>query len=124
MGVIRVVDKMPEFVRQNANVMDRAMERMARDILMVANISVPFKTGELQKSGDIERSAQMSYKVWFREEYAAFQERGSRADGSHYVRKYTTPGTGRAFLLNGAQTVGRDTLNYLKQAANNIRLGL
>lgn len=31
-------------------------------------------------------------------EYAAFQERGSRADGSHRVRKYSTSGTGAHFL--------------------------
>ena len=35
--------------------------------------------------------------------YASYQERGSRADGSHVVKNYTTPGTGKDFAKNAVK---------------------
>lgn len=32
--------------------------------------------------------------------YASYQERGQRYDGSHIVKHYTTPGTGKNFARN------------------------
>ena len=48
--------------------------------------------------------------------YASYQERGNRADGSHVVRKYTTPGTGKDFAKNAV----KETLSHVKDFYKNI----
>lgn len=37
--------------------------------------------------------------------YASYQERGMRRDGTHVVRKYTTPGTNKDFAKNAVVKV-------------------
>lgn len=37
--------------------------------------------------------------------YAQYQERGMRADGTHVVKHYTTPGTGKKFAENAVKKV-------------------
>ena len=48
--------------------------------------------------------------------YASYQERGSRADGTHVVRNYTTPGTGKDFAKNAV----KGTLSHVKDFYKNI----
>lgn len=48
--------------------------------------------------------------------YASYQERGSRADGSHVVRNYTTPGTGKDFAKNAV----KGTMSHVKDFYKNI----
>ena len=48
--------------------------------------------------------------------YASYQERGSRADGTHVVRHYTTPGTGKDFAKNAVKT----TLSHVGDFYKNI----
>lgn len=44
--------------------------------------------------------------------YASYQERGMRYDGSHVVRKYTTPGTGKDFAKQAVVRVIKDADRY------------
>lgn len=48
--------------------------------------------------------------------YASYQERGRRADGSHVIRKYTTPGTGKDFAKNAV----KETMSHVKDFYKNI----
>lgn len=48
--------------------------------------------------------------IW-RQPYASYQERGSRADGSHVVKNYTTPGTGKDFAKNSV----KETLKHVEK---------
>ena len=48
--------------------------------------------------------------------YASYQERGSRADGSHIIKNYTTPGTGKDFAKNAV----KETLSHVKDFYKNI----
>ena len=48
--------------------------------------------------------------------YASYQERGSRADGSHIVKHYTTSGTGKDFAKNAV----KGTLSHVKDFYKNI----
>lgn len=48
--------------------------------------------------------------------YASYQERGRRADGSHIIRKYTTPGTGKDFAKNAV----KETMSHVKDFYKNI----
>lgn len=53
--------------------------------------------------------------IW-RQPYASYQERGSRADGSHVVRNYTTPGTGKDFAKDSV----KETLSHVRDFYKNI----
>lgn len=48
--------------------------------------------------------------------YAQYQESGQRADGSHKVKNYTTPGTGAHFAANAVQSVLKRTQAIAKKA--------
>ena len=48
--------------------------------------------------------------IW-RQCYAAYQERGMRADGTHVVKNYTTPGTGKDFAKNAVN----ETLKHVEK---------
>lgn len=113
----RVDDKMDKFISKNDLLMDNALNRMARDIRQVALSTVPYKDGDLFNSAEDTKKAKLKYWVIFNTEYAAYQERGQRKDGSRIVRRYTTPGTGRDYLKNGGRQIAKDSLNYFKQAA-------
>lgn len=122
MGRIIIKDNSKRFVQVTEEVMDKAMGRMAKDVLTVAKIRVPYKSGQLQESGRVDRKGRMKYRIIFDEDYAALQEKGRRADGSHIVRKYTTPSTSKGFLAEGASTVDKNVINYLRQANKDINL--
>ena len=47
--------------------------------------------------------------------YASYQERGSRADGSHVVKNYTTPGTGKDFAKNAVKKTLSDVSKFYKK---------
>lgn len=48
--------------------------------------------------------------IW-RQCYAAYQERGMRADGTHVVKNYTTPGTSKDFAKNAV----KETLKHVEK---------
>lgn len=48
--------------------------------------------------------------------YASYQERGMRADKTHIVKHYTTPGTGKDFAKNAV----KETLSHVKDFYKNI----
>lgn len=121
MGV-RVVDNSRRFMQVSEDVLDIALGRMAKDIKTKASIRVPFKEGTLQQSGKTEKFGPLKHRVSFNTEYAAYQERGQRMDGSHVVSKYSTPGTGRGYLQGAAEDITSKGVNYLKQANQLIKL--
>lgn len=119
--MIKKIDNIKKFVRNNEKIMDTVLGRMSNDIVTIAKITVPFKQGDLMKSGKAERVMSMKHKVVFDTKYASYQERGRRQDGSRVVRNYSTPGTGKDFLKNAGKTVASNALNYLKQGASTVK---
>lgn len=118
MSKVKYVNNFQSFVNSTDNVMEGAIARMSKDTGTIAKIRIPFKGGDLQKSEEQIKVSKLHMKVLFNEEYASYQERGERKDGSRKVRKYSTPGTGKDFLKEAGEKVGRDAVNYFKQAAN------
>lgn len=86
---------------------ESALGAMAESVRGRATITVPRKNGYLAESGRVEGTG-LERSVIFGSSsvpYAAYQERGMRADGSHIVRNYTTPGTGSRYLQNAFESV-------------------
>lgn len=117
-----VKDYIEQFAKRNTQVMDKALGNMARDVKFIAKAYVPRKSGDLQSEIIDERKGMLKHRVLVDKEYAGYQERGARADGSRVVRKYTTPNTGKRYLERAGLKVAKDALNYLKQAVNSFRI--
>ena len=119
-----IKNKMRRFVKQNADVMDSALDRMGEGVKQVAQSQVPYLDGDLHDSAEHKRVSQLRHQVSFgnsKVDYAVYQERGMRADGSRVVRRYTTPSTGKAYLRKAGKTISKDAINYLRQAVQLIR---
>jgi hypothetical protein len=69
-------------------------------MLIDAKNKAPLKTGDLRADSGIESPRPLVKRIYFDKEYAVYQEKGSRRDGTRVVRKYTTAGTGKEFLKN------------------------
>lgn len=75
---------------------------------------VPMDNGDLRTNVDIQTD-----KIVYESPYATYQYYGMRADGSHVVKNYTTPGTGtywdkRMWSAEGSDVL-RQTQNYLNR---------
>ena len=51
--------------------------------------------------------------IW-RQPYASYQERGMRSDGTHVVKNYTTPGTGKDFAKNAVKKTIKQVEKFYK----------
>jgi len=96
MSRITFKDRMPQFKRSLYNVLDDALAEAAKDTLIDAKNSAPFKKGGLRRDSVVSQVAKLRHRVSFNVEYARFQELGG--DNKRTVRNYTTSGTGKSFL--------------------------
>lgn len=119
---VRTIDRSKEFVKENESVMEKAFTRMGGDMVLLTRMFQPYKDGKLSAGTSHKKIGKLKHRVVVDEDHASYQERGKRKDGSHVVRKYTTPNTGAHFLARAGQKIAENTLNYIKQAANSIRL--
>lgn len=120
----KIIDKMNKFIEQNARAMDRAVNRMAVDVERSAKARVPVSPhgGHLRASGMHKKKGFMKYVVVFDKEYAGYQEFGQRKDGSHVVRHYSTPGTGKFYLRDSGRNVAKNAIQYFKQEARSFSI--
>lgn len=75
---------------------------LAEQILQDSEKFVPFSGGSSQSAGGLRESGKVvqgketgEFYVVYDSVYALYQWFGVRADGSHPVKRYTTPGTGK-----------------------------
>lgn len=83
---------------------DLAMYALAEQMLADSEKFVPYSAGSSQSAGNLRESGKVVkgedgvfYLVWDAV-YALYQWYGVRADGSHKVQRYTTPGTGKQWV--------------------------
>jgi len=122
----RVVNKMPQFSRNNEQAMERALSRMRNDIFVLSQFKVPLKDGNLQGSGEQMRMKRLHHRVQYgasgAQDYAAYQHRGRRADGSHVVKNYTTAGTQKNYLSESGKIIASKASSYFKREAESVRV--
>lgn len=116
MGRVILKDEIKRFGEKARITLDFALDNIAKDIVNIAKIYVPYKEGDLFKEIMHEKVAILAHKVVVDSDYAAYQERGKRKDGTHVVRKYTTPNTGAHFLENAANKIVENAVEYIRQA--------
>lgn len=114
----------PAFNDKNAALKDMVTGHMAMDIEVALKTSagMPVKTGAMKSDTRHFRSPNGGFRVEIDKAYAAFQERGRRADGSHMVKHYTTAGTGAGFFTRAIGMVLRNRATYIAEAKRALNL--
>lgn len=87
------------------------------DIHRTSLPKTPMKSSYLRR--DVEKTVvpeTYTGTIIWKVPYASYQEQGSRADGSHVVRNYTTSGTGKDFAKNAV----KGTISHVKDFYKNI----
>lgn len=95
-----------------------AIEAMADAIMKVAKAKAPKLNGPLRNSSHINRISPTSREIVFGGSgvnYAMYQERGMRADGTHVVRHYTTPGTQAHYLEETGDQISKQGIKAYKK---------
>ena len=115
----RIIDHTDRILLKNERIKDRSLASAAQDIETIIKTGgrTPKDKGSLRARTRHEMVSSSRYRVVVPLEYAAFQERGSRFDGSHVVRHYTTPGTGKGWFQAAINTTAKNFTNLVKQAA-------
>lgn len=106
------------FNRKNQSFMSLLMSRMALDIERIAKTSagMPVKTGAMKSSTMTQQLPGGKWRVIVNKQYASYQERGARADGSHVIKNYTTSGTSSGFFTRAIGVVIKNKLQYVEEA--------
>lgn len=83
---------------------ERAMYALAEQMLADSERFVPYSAGSIQSAGNLRESGKVVkgengvFYLVYDAVYALYQWYGVRADGSHRVQHYTTPGTGKMWV--------------------------
>lgn len=112
-----VKDSSKELLKLTQMNVKNALKAMADATDQRAKMLAPMLSGELRTSSTVSQDDN-GYTAIVRFgngiEYAAYQERGMRYDGTHIVRNYTTAGTGPQYLHNAGESVKKEGIkNYL-----------
>lgn len=97
---------------------DAGLGMMADDIEKMAAFKVPVDTGKLARYIKKFRVSWNHWKVTVNLDYAEYQERGARADGSRPVRNYSRPGSGPHFLEDAVNIASGRMASYFIKAKN------
>ena len=95
-----------------------AIEAMAGAIMKVAKAKAPKLHNPLRDSSHINRVSPTSREIVFGGSgvnYAMYQERGMRADGTHVVRHYTTAGTQAHYLEETGDLISKQGIKAYKK---------
>lgn len=121
---IKFVDKSNSFYAKSEIAMDRALGRMAVDIMRLSKIQVPRgATGDLRRSGNFKKLALKRHVVFYDKEYAPYQHEGARKDGSHVIKRHSKAGAKTKFLIDPVrEIVSSRGAKYFREEADKIKV--
>lgn len=107
-----------QFNKMNSSLIEYIQGTMAMDIEVIIKTGgrTPVDIGFLKKGVRHFKSPNGGYRVESEMEYSAYQERGSRRDGSYQVRNYTTAGTGSGWFRDAIDKVVEKRDSYINNA--------
>lgn len=100
---VKITRNMPKIKNKIAAGMQAAIEAVTESIVEYSDDFIPKAEGTLRDSGRIHSRPEDGLCVW-NTPYAAYQWYGIRADGTHEVKEYTTPGTGTMWAQKAVDT--------------------
>lgn len=134
MGKAVFTPKHGEFLRKNAIAKDMVLGHMAMDIEIAIKTTAGTPVSNTKQSGNRSGGGHMKaearhfknrnnqFRVEVNKKYAAYQERGARADGSHRVRHYSTAGTSAGWFRRAIASVAKNGNNYVIEAKRALNL--
>jgi hypothetical protein len=112
---VKVVDNTRRIIGDTTVKANIFLRMMADEVERIARPNTPKDLGDL-KNNIVKQVLGLKGKIRWAQVYAAYQERGARKDGSHKVRRYSTPGTGAHFAENAIKEAEKRTAKVAKQA--------
>lgn len=109
---VRVTDKLDSITRSKQSKIANGLNNMANDLMVGATPRTPKLTGALRKNRRKTIISDLKVIVTWLQPYSEVQENG-RA-GSRIMRRYTTPGTGKHFVLREVQRIKRNVARYFR----------
>ncbi len=109
-----------EFYNRTRSRLMMSLRLIGEDVKKESMFKTPRLKGYLRDNCKvIPQSGKPETHIIWQEPYAQYQERGMRADGSHVVKHYTTPGTGKEFAKNAVKKVvtPKTLADYMKRMA-------
>ena len=130
------ISKRSEFGHKNAAFVDYVQGHMAMDIEVALKTTAGMPVSNTKASGNkrgggghmksetrhFRSTLTNGWRVEIDKAYAAYQERGMRADGSHIVKHYTTAGTSKGFFKRAINTVIQHRQSYIQEAKRAVGL--
>lgn len=113
-----------EWLLKQDVILESALNRMGEDGVKLIQMRIPFASGDLFKKVEHVKIDTLAHRLRVESPYASYQEAGKRRDGSHVVKKYSTPNTGKEFMKKAAKSLEQNGLNYLKQAVLSVYNGV
>lgn len=113
-----------EFFRKHQALKDFIFGNMALDIEVYLKLDsgMPVDTGGMKSETRHFKSNTNKWRVEIDKEYASYQERGIRRDGTHRVSHYTTAGTSAGFFMRSIMAISKNKANYIAEARNAVGL--
>lgn len=84
--------------KHSEKAIESSLDEQAELLTKLSQKEVPKKDRVLVKSVETAKIGENSRRVSYDGPYAAYQHEGKRKDGSHVVRRYTTPGTKKFYI--------------------------
>ena len=106
--------RFPLVEQQVENACSVAIRMMMEDIHTLANPVTPYKNNGLRTSVTKQMETPLKGVMRWNVPYAQYQERGMRADGTHVVKRYSTPGTHAHFVEEAVNKVTPKIADYLR----------
>lgn len=79
---------MDDLTRSLGNFEKVVLMKMADTLLTISRLEVPFRDGDLSKSGNVSWEGDGS-QVAYNTDYASYVHEGMRKDGSHRIKRYS-----------------------------------
>jgi hypothetical protein len=113
----------PDFIAKHEAAKEMLMSTMSLDMErgIKSTSGTPVDKGQMKASAHQERWIN-GYRVVVNKEYAEYQERGSREDGTHQITNYTTAGTSAGWFQRAVDSVLGNSANYIEIARRAIGL--
>lgn len=118
------IDKSGKFFKKNRSFVDFALGHMSLGIETALKMKsgMPVDKGQMKAATRSWRHDNGHFRVRVNKEYAAYQERGMRRDGTHVVRNYTTGGTSAGFFDRAIKMIMSRREEYIQQARKAVGL--
>jgi hypothetical protein len=120
--LVKFVNNSKKFITNVDKATDNALSAMSVDIIRLSKLQVPVDKGPLKSSGIVKKIADKRYQIQYNKEYALYQHEGKRADGSHVIRRHSTPGTKTKYLVDPGEQITKNWKNYVIRSLSTIKI--